>query len=536
MLTVRNLTVEVGGREVVSDASFTVEAGDKAGLVGRNGAGKTSLLRALSGQAAAVTGSVVSKGPLGYLSQDPRQVPAREGATVLSHVLGGRGFDEAAARLEALRVALESNPSERAIARYAKAEERFSIEGGYAAEAEAQRICSGLGLREDRLHLELGAVSGGERRRVELARILFGSAGTLLLDEPTNHLDADAKEWLLGFLRSYRGALVVVSHDLSLLDTSITRVLHLERGDGAGRIVEYRGTYSAYLAARAADEERADKRARRQGAEVARLSGLADKMRHQSGARARAAKSIDRRVARLRGADDRAPAVVARPRRLAMRLPPPPRCGRTVIEVEGLSKSYGDTEIFSEVSFSMGRGERLLVLGLNGAGKTTLLRVLAGEIQPDAGGTRLGLNVSAGYYAQEHEGLSPEMSASDHLGVAADLSEEGRRGLLGAMGLSPEVASQPAGTLSGGEKTKLALAQLVAGRHNLLLLDEPTNNLDPASRAAVGESLSAWEGSMVVVSHDPEFVEALSPDAVLVMPEGTLDRWSDEMAELIELA
>lgn len=536
MLAVRGLCVEVGGRNVVEGATFTVEGGDKAGLVGRNGAGKTSLLRALSGQAAPAAGSVAAKGAIGYLSQDPRAEASKPGASALSHVLGGRGIDEAAARLEALRVAMETDPTERAISRFARAEERFALEGGYAAEAEAQRICAGLGIRPERLEMGLDALSGGERRRVELARILFGGADTLLLDEPTNHLDADAKEWLLAFLRSYRGALVVVSHDLVLLDSSITRVLHLERGDDAGRIVEYRGTYSSYLRARQEDEERAARREQRQQAEISRLAGLADKMRHQSGARARAAKSIDRRVGRLKQSAGESSSPVRLSKRLSMRLPPPPRCGSTVLEVEGLSKSFGTTSVFSEVSFSLGRGERMLVLGLNGAGKTTLLRILARQLPADGGEARLGLNVSAGYYAQEHEGLSPLLSASANLGMAADLSEADRRGLLGAMGLSPGVADQPAGTLSGGEKTKLALAQLVAGAHNLLLLDEPTNNLDPASRTAVGESLAGWAGSMIVVSHDPEFVEALAPDVVVVMPEGQVDRWSDDMADLVQLA
>ncbi len=547
MLEGRALGVEVGGRLVVADATFTVASGDKVGLVGRNGAGKTSFLKVLAGDAQPASGTLVRKGALGYLSQEPRIVkgasvaadasagdPDAVEVTALSHILSGRGLDEAAARLERLREKLEADHSERALSRYARAEEAFQAAGGYAAEAEVQKLCAGLGLRPERVAAPVAVLSGGERRRVELARILFAGADLLLLDEPTNHLDADAKEWLLGFLRAYRGALVVVSHDLALLDRSITRVMHLERGDGAGRLVEYSGTYSAYVAARKADEARAEKVAARQAAEVDRLSGLADKMRHQSSQRARTAKSIDKRVERLK-ATAAAPLATAA-RKVRFKLPDPPRAGRTVLEVEGLSKVFGSTVLFENVSFSLGRGERLLVLGLNGAGKTTLLRMLAGEVPVDAGTVKWGLDVSTGYYAQEHEGIEHSTSALEHLRRAGDLSDQELRSLLAMTGLSPEVAGQAAGTMSGGEKTKLALAQLVAARNNVLLLDEPTNNLDPASRLAIGAAFSDWSGSMVVVSHDPELVDALRPDLALVMPEGTVDRWSDDMGELVALA
>ena len=532
---------------VVSGATFTVTAGDKVGLVGRNGAGKTSFLKVLAGDAQPSAGKLVRKGAMGYLSQEPRIAGGRSSGvgtvaddpdavevTALGHVLSGRGLDKSAVRLERLREKLEADYSERALSRYARAEEEFQAAGGYEAEADVKKLCAGLGLRPERVEAPVAVLSGGERRRVELARILFGGADLLLLDEPTNHLDADAKEWLLGFLRAYRGALVVVSHDLALLDQSITRVMHLERGDGEGRLVEYRGTYSAYLAARAADETRAEKVAARQAAEVERLSGLADKMRHQSSQRARTAKSIDRRVERLRATTEAPTAVAAR--RVRLRLPDPPRSGRTVVQVQGLTKAFGSTVLFRDVGFSLGRGERLLVLGLNGAGKTTLLRMLAGEVPSDAGTVAWGLDVSTGYYAQEHEGIEHGTSALDHLRQAGDLSEQQLRALLGMMGLSPEVAAQAAGTMSGGEKTKLALAQLVAARNNVLLLDEPTNNLDPASRLAIGGAFAEWGGSMIVVSHDPELVEALRPDLVLVMPEGTVDRWSDDMGDLVALA
>jgi ATPase subunit of ABC transporter with duplicated ATPase domains len=531
VLQARGLSVEVGGRLNLAEAAFTVRAGDTAGLVGRNGAGKTSLLRVLAGEAPAAAGTVVRTGALGYLPQDPRTAPELARRRALDHVLSGRGLDELVVRMEKLRLRLEEEPTGTAVNRHARAVDAFEHAGGWAGEAEARRIAAGLGLVPDRLDLPLGVLSGGERRRVELARILFAGSDVLLLDEPTNHLDSDAKTWLLGFLRSYRGALLVVSHDLALLDEAITRILHLDED----RLVEYRGTYSAYRAARARDEERQAKQAAADAAEITRLSTLADRMRGQTARRARQAKSLDTRVARLRATATTGP---TRERALRLRLPPPPHSGRVALEVEGLAKGYGGPPVFEDLTFDVGRGERLLVLGLNGAGKTSLLRIVAGTSTPDAGTVRLGFGVSLGYYAQEHEGVVAGRSLLSHVAEAGSPEQPLRdqRGLLGMFGLTGDKADQDAGTLSGGEKTRLALAVLVAGRHNLLLLDEPTNNLDPPSRAAAADALGGWGGAMVLVSHDPEFVQALRPDRVLLMPDGDVDHWSDEVLDLVALA
>ncbi len=555
MLEARGLSVEVGGRLTLDGASFSVRHGEKVGLVGRNGAGKTSLLKVLGGEQPAYAGQVILRGGVGYLRQDPRSRAEPDGTTALSHVLSGRDLDEAMIRLEKLRLTVEERPSEENVARYSKAEERFSQAGGYAAESEVRRIVAGLGLTPDRVDLPLGVLSGGERRRVELARNLFAGSDVLMLDEPTNHLDTDAKSWLISFLRSYRGALLVVSHDLDLLDEAITRVLHLDEA----RMVEYKGTYSQYRAARKADEERQAKVASRQAAEIKRLADLADSMRHSTGTRARKAQTLDTRVERLRRDAVTGP---ARERRYAIRLPQPPHAPRTVVEVTGLAKSYGGPPIFEDVDFPVERGERLLVMGLNGAGKTSLLRVLAGQSEPDRGRVDFGSGVSVGYYAQEHEGIHAgtdvlthmrqQITTSRAIGLATGSGRSGGRAggpgpdrpptevelrsLLGMFALTGEMAFQDAGTLSGGEKTKLALAQLVVGRHNLLLLDEPTNNLDPASRQAVAGALSSWGGTMIVVSHDAEFVELLEPDRVLMMPEAVLDHWNEELLELVSMA
>ncbi len=430
---------------------------------------------------------------------------------------------------------MEEDPSEANVARYSRAEEAFAHEGGYAADAEVRSIVVGLGLGADRLDLPLGVLSGGERRRVELSRILFAGSDVLLLDEPTNHLDADARTWLMKFLRGYRGALLVISHDLDLLDEAITRVIHLERSgeEGVGSLTEYKGTYSEYQAARAKDEVRLAKMATAQAKEVARLQAWIDRFGAKA-TKASMAHSLEKRIGRIEAERVEAPQA---DRMARVKFPEPPHAGRVVLEVDDLAKSYGGPPVFEGVRFDVARGERLLILGLNGAGKTSLLRILAGETAASAGTFRFGHQVSAGYYAQEHDGLVPERSLLDHLRQQAGLDDTELRSLLGMFGLTGDKAHQSAGTLSGGEKTKLALAQLVAGRHNLLLLDEPTNNLDPPSREAVAEALAVV--ARLDGGRQPRRASSWPGwrhSRVLLMPDGDVDYWSDDLADLVALA
>jgi ATPase subunit of ABC transporter with duplicated ATPase domains len=535
VLTVNGLRVDVGGTILLDGISFTVRAGDKVGIVGRNGAGKTTMLKILGGDAEPSRGTVRRDGGVGYLPQDPRLDGVPDSRTGLEHVLSGRGFDEAVVRMEKLRVAMEEDPSERAVSRYTRAEERFRLEGGYQAESEVRRLAAGLGLPDDRLDLPLSALSGGQRRRVELARILFAGSDLLFLDEPTNHLDSDAKDWLLDYMRRYRGGLIVISHDLDLLDEAITRVIHLDRGghDETGTLHEYKGTYSQYVHQREADEERQRKEAAGRAKEVDRLQTIVDRFGAKA-TKAAMAHSIEKRIARIEGEATDGPRqqIVTK-----VRFPDPPHAGRTVLEVADLSVSYGDLDVFSGVEFSMGKGERMVVMGFNGAGKTSMLRTIAGVQAPTSGTIEPGYGVVAGYYAQEHEGLDPHRNLVDQLRDAATgQSESELRGLLGMFGLTGDKVFQEAGTLSGGEKTKLALSQLVAGRNNLLLLDEPTNNLDPASRDAVAASLADWPGTILLVSHDTDFVRALKPDRALYMPDGQVDYWNDDLLDMVALA
>jgi ATPase subunit of ABC transporter with duplicated ATPase domains len=538
VLQAQAISVEVGGRLLVDAASFTVMPRDKVGIVGRNGAGKTSLFKVLGGANEPASGKVIRKGGFGYLPQDPKIDTALDGRSCVTHVLSGRGIDDEMTRIEKLRIAMEESPDERNVTRYTQAEEAFRTTGGYAAESEARAMAAGLGIPDARLDQPISTLSGGERRRVELARILFAGSDVLCLDEPTNHLDVDAKAWLLGFLRQYKGALLVISHDLELLDESITRVLHLDRPteSDVGEIVEYRGTYSQYQRARAEDEARLAKKAALQAKEIDRLQTVVDRFGAKA-TKAAMAHSVEKRIARLEQQRVRGPQTG---KSINVRFPDPPTCGETVIRATGLCKAYGGPTVFEDIDFDIGRGERLLVLGLNGAGKTSLLRILAGETEADLGDFEFGYHVHAGYYAQEHDNLRTDESLLTNIRDAVpdgiDLTETQLRGLLGMFGLSGDKVFQESGTLSGGEKTKLALAMLMVGRNNLLLLDEPTNNLDPPSRQAVADALVDWPGAIILVSHDEDFVRELAPTKVLLMPDGDVDYFSDDWLDLVSMS
>lgn len=538
MLQVQSLTVEVGGKNVVQNATFTVMARDKVGIVGRNGAGKTSMFKVLGGESDPAAGKVMRTGAYGYLSQDPRTSKEQESRSAISHILSGRNIDADLVRLEKLRIAMEESPDAKNVAKFAKAEEEFTMKGGYSADSEARSIAAGLGVKAERLDLALGVLSGGERRRIELARILFAGSDMLLLDEPTNHLDIDAKTWLLNFLRNYKGALLVISHDLELLDEAITRVIHLDRPDedDTGVVYEYRGTYSQYKRSRAEDEARAEKKAMMQAKEVNRLQEVVDRFGAKA-SKATMAHSIEKRIARI---ESEGSGVRKKDRVLHVKFPEPPQSGITVVTTKGLSKGYGGPPVFEDVSFDLGRGERLLVLGLNGAGKTSLLRILAGATEANIGDIEWGYNVAVGYFAQEHDTIDPQQSLMWHmrreLPNGSGLTETQLRALLGMFGLQGSKVFQESGSLSGGEKTKLTLAMLMVGRNNVLLLDEPTNNLDPSSREAVAEALENWPGAIIMVSHDEDFVKRVVPTKVLLMPDGQVDYYSKEWLELVSLS
>ena len=543
MITATDLELRAGARTLVSapGPALRIQTGDRIGLVGRNGAGKTTTMRVFAGEGEPYAGAIVRSGALGYLPQDPREGDLT--ITAKDRVLSARGLDVLVRDMEKQQVVMAevvgAAEQDKAVRRYGVLEDEFSNLGGYSAESEAARICNNLGLDDRVLAQQLRTLSGGQRRRVELARILFaasdGSGGrsdtVLLLDEPTNHLDADSITWLRGFLQTHEGGLVVISHDVDLLADVVNRVWFLDAV--RSEVDVYNMTWKRYLDARATDEQRR----RRERANAEKKAGVLKAQAAKMGAKATkavAAQNMAKRADRLlAGLDEvRVSDKVAR-----IRFPEPAPCGKTPLMAEGLTKVYGSLEIFSGVDLAIDKGSRVVVLGFNGAGKTTLLRLLAGTEKPDSGRLVPGHGLKLGYFAQEHETLDHNATVWENIRHAApDAGDQQLRSLLGAFLFTGDQLDQPAGTLSGGEKTRLALAGLVSSAANVLLLDEPTNNLDPVSREQVLDALRSYAGAVVLVTHDPGAVEALEPERVILLPDGNEDHWSADYLEIVQLA
>jgi ATPase subunit of ABC transporter with duplicated ATPase domains len=532
MIGVRDLEITIGARTLMSEVNFRVEKGDKIGLVGRNGAGKTTLTKILAGEGAPTSGFVDRSGEIGYLPQDPRNGDPTE--LVRTRILNARGLGDIQARMNQASLdmgSIDEKVYEAAMKKYARAEEQFAAAGGYAAEAEAAAIASNLGIKDHTLDQPISTLSGGQRRRVELARILFSSAETMLLDEPTNHLDADSVVWLREFLKNYQGGLIIISHDIDLVEETVNKVFYL---DAQRQVIDiYNMGWKAYLKQREADQERrkreratAEKKAATLQLQAAKFGAKATK--------AAAAHQMARRAERLLSGledvreDDR----VAR-----IKFPDPAPCGKTPLMAKNLSKSYGSLEIFTAVDLAIDRGSKVVVIGFNGAGKTTLLRMLAGLEKPDTGTIEPGHGLKIGYFAQEHETLDFSKTVLQNMQASAShLNDTDARKVLGSFLFSGDDVSKPAGVLSGGERTRLALASLVVSSANVLLLDEPTNNLDPASREEILRALDQFQGAVVLVSHDVGAVEALNPERVLILPDGDEDLWGESYLDLITLS
>ncbi|EWS82853.1 ABC-F family ATP-binding cassette domain-containing protein [Brachybacterium phenoliresistens] len=534
MITVHDLEIRVGARLLMSEVSFQVTAGDRIGLVGRNGAGKTTLTKVLSGTLQPSSGSVEISGELGYLPQDTQTGDAEE--KVISRILSARGLDALLVRLRRAEedmadMSITDAQREKAMARYVRIDAELETRGGYAAEAEAKRMAANLGIPDRLLEQGLGTLSGGQRRRVELARILFSQADTMILDEPTNHLDADSVVWLREYLLTYRGGLIVISHDVQLVEQVVNKVFYLDANRSV--IDMYNMGWKLYQRQREDDEKR--RRRERANAEkkAGALTAQAEKMRAKA-TKAVAAQNMLKRAERMMDGveEERRTDKVA-----SLRFPKPAPCGKTPLMAQDLSKSYGSLEIFTGVDLAIDRGSKVVILGLNGAGKTTLLRILAGVSDSDTGGIVPGHGLRIGYYAQEHETLDGDRTVLENMmSAAVELPEVEARKILGSFLFTGDDVHKPARVLSGGEKTRLALATLVVSSANVLLLDEPTNNLDPASRQEILGALANFEGAVVLVSHDPGAVRALSPERVLVMPDAVEDLWNDTYEELIQLA
>jgi ATPase subunit of ABC transporter with duplicated ATPase domains len=569
MLEAKRLTLSRGSTLLLEDASFIIGPSEKVGLVGINGAGKTTLLRTLRGDLDPESGSITRPQRIGYLGQE-RLADALEIAavipgapvTVRDVMLDGRNLAAIGAELRAIEAELEraTAPATAAaparhpgasetwrnlspdllLARYGELEDQFRLAGGYAAEHEVIKLLRGLGLGDVELDRPVAQLSGGQKTRLALARVLFAAPHLLLLDEPTNHLDGPATRWLMGYLAHFEGAVVLVSHDLALLDRAITRILHLDAMTRT--LTAYTGNYSSYLRQRSQNEERAAAEAERKSAKIAQLAEQANWMRHKTEAMARRAKVLDHLVERMREEMPDPATLPRRERALKLDLPIARQSGHLVFRVEQLTKSYGGPPVLQNLSFEIERGQRLVVIGRNGAGKTTLLRILAGLAPPTRGHVATGHHVDLGYYAQEHESLHPDLTLLEELRLAASElphrtglpPNDGQlRSLLGRFLFSGSQAFQKVKSLSGGEKTRLALARLMLGGYNTLLLDEPTNNLDPISRDHVREALAGYRGTLVIVSHDTDFVAALQPDLSLQLPAGVVRYFDNEQLALV---
>ncbi len=498
-------------------------------------------MRILSGETEPYGGSVTTSGPIGYLPQDSREGNIEQSAR--NRVLSARGLDEIQRSMEKQQHIMENteddNKRDKAIAKFSRLEERYQALGGYEAAAECAQICDNLGLPQRVLDQQLKTLSGGQRRRVELAQILFSATAgagksntTLLLDEPTNHLDADSITWLRGFLAKHEGGLIMIPHDVELLDAVCNKIWFLDAVRAEADV--YNMGYKKYLDARATDEARR----RRERANAEKKAAALHKQAAKLGAKATKAAAAKQMLARADRMMNELDEVRGSDKFASIKFPEPAPCGKTPMNAKGLTKMYGSLEVFAGVDLAIDKGSRVVVLGTNGAGKTTLLKLLAGVERTDGeGGIVSGHGLRIGYFAQEHDTIDGDKTVWENtIEACPEAGQQDLRGLLGAFMFSGDKLEQPAGTLSGGEKTRLALATLVSSRANVLLLDEPTNNLDPISREQVLDALRTYTGAVVLVTHDPGAVKALEPERVIIMPDGDEDLWSDEYMEIVELA
>ncbi len=516
LLTLANVSCTFGTQIVLDGVTMSVEPGEKIGLIGRNGSGKTTLMRVMLGEMKPDTGNVqLSRGArVGYLRQDPAFDPAEtvrdaaEGAFAELHRLHQQLNEVYDAMAE---VGADGPQLQRLMKRQSRLESQMEAAGGYAVNHRIEASLHGLGFTDEQMDLKTGVLSGGQLSRLGLARLLLEVPDLLLLDEPTNHLDIDGRQWLERFLADeYPGAVVVVSHDRWLLDRVAQRIVEVERGG----LAEYPGNYHKYVELRELNKLTHRRTYEKQLDRIRREEQYIE--RYRAGQRARQAKGRESRLERFKETE-----LIDRPVELDvmhLSLPKAPRSGEQVATAEGISKRYDDTVLFEDVSLSVGRGDRIGVIGPNGVGKTTLINCLLGELDPDAGTVRLGSRLGVGYYRQIPRNLDRELSVWRYLQSvivsldgSARASEQQARDLAGAFLFTGDEQDKRLGDLSGGEISRVVLAGLVAGAHNLLVLDEPTNHLDIPSAERLEQALGrdgTYAGTLILVTHDRALLEA----------------------------
>ncbi len=506
MISFSRISKQYGRQILFVDASFQLNPGEKVGLVGPNGAGKTTLFRMIVGEESPDEGDVAvpKKLSIGYFRQDVEEMSGR---SVLDEAIAGSGrVGDLHHALEALNQAMadpaRADDMDRILARFGEVQEEYEHLGGYALESQAREVLLGLGFDDERIDGDVGALSGGWKMRVAMARVLLGRPDVLLMDEPTNHLDIESIIWLEDFLTSLPGALLMTSHDREFMNRIVTRIAEID----AGEITAYSGNYDFYERERAIRETNREAAYARQQAMFAKEQRFIDRF----AAHAAKAAQVQSRVKALEKIEKVEP---PRTRKVVdFDFRQPPRSGDQVVVIEDLKKAYGRRVIYDGLSLTIRRGERWCVMGRNGAGKTTLLRMVAGVLGPDSGDVRLGASLKMGYFAQQAlDLLDPDLTVWEQ--VEKDFPKESigaLRNLLGAFQFSGDDVEKRIRSLSGGEKTRLVMARMLLDPPNFLVLDEPTNHLDLATKEMLIGALSRYEGTMLFVSHDRTFLRGLS--------------------------
>jgi ATPase subunit of ABC transporter with duplicated ATPase domains len=520
MISFSNIHKQYGKQLIFVDASFQLNHGEKVGLVGPNGSGKTTLFRMVVGEESPDEGevSVPRKLTIGYFRQDVEEM---QGRPVLDEAIAGSGrAGDLHHELEDLHQAMndpsQAHDMDRILARFGEVQEEYEHLGGYTLEAQAREVLHGLGLKDDQIDGDVGALSGGWKMRVALARVLLGMPDALLMDEPTNHLDIESIIWLEQFLKSYPGALLMTSHDREFMNRIVSKIADID----AGEIVAYSGNYDFY------ERERAIRESNQQAAFARQQSMLAKEQRFIDRFKTHAAKAgqVQSRIKAL----DKIEKIELPKRRQVVKFEfrTPPRSGDQVAVIEDLHKSYGSRVIYQGFNLTIRRGERWAVMGRNGAGKTTLLKMIAGASAPDSGSVRLGASLSMGYFAQQSlDVLGADLTILEQL--QQDFPQEGigsLRTLAGAFQFSGDDVDKKIRALSGGEKSRLAMARMLYNPPNFLVLDEPTNHLDLATKEMLVDALKNFEGTMVFVSHDRVFLRGLGSRVLELGGESGTDR------------
>ena len=520
MIYFSNINKQYGKQLIFVDASFQLNPGEKVGLVGPNGAGKTTLFRMVVGEEAPDEGevSVPKKMTIGYFRQDVEEM---KGRSVLDEAIAGSGrAGDLHHELEDLQKAMEdparAGEMDKILDRFGHVQEEYEHLGGYTLEAQAREVLHGLGFHEDQIDGDVGALSGGWKMRVALARVLLGRPQVLLMDEPTNHLDIESIIWLEHFLKSYEGALLMTSHDREFMNRIVSKIAEIDSGE----IIAYSGDYDFY------ERERAIRETNQQAAFARQQSMLAKEQRFIDRFKTHAAKAaqVQSRIKAL----DKIEKIELPKKRHVVRFDfrVPPRSGDQVAVIEDLHKSYGSRVIYDGFSMTIRRGERWAVMGRNGAGKTTLLKMIAGASEPDSGSVRLGASLNMGYFAQQSlDVLDPDLTVIEQL--QRDFPQDGLgslRSLAGAFQFSGDDVDKKIRSLSGGEKSRLAMARMLYDPPNFLVLDEPTNHLDLATKEMLVDALKEFQGTMIFVSHDRTFLRGLGSRVLELGGESGTDR------------